>query len=87
MAIAFLSVTMVSALLYAVWVRADAKSRERGDFAEQMTQDSDEMTVFYASGPLNNQLIIVPEYAEHGPSGQADCDAIVDLFSPGFFGH
>ena len=69
---------MLLVLFYGAWVRADTESRERGVFAEQITQRSDEHVVFFASGPLNKQLTIVPEYAEFGPSGQADCDGVVD---------
>ena len=76
-AISFSSVLFL-VLLYGAWVRADAKSRERGAFAEEMTQGSEEETIFYASGPLNKQLTIVPEYAEFGPSGPVACDSIVD---------
>lgn len=67
-------------LLYGAWVRADTESRARGAFAEEMTQDSGEEIIFYASGLLNKQLTIVPEYAEFGPSGPVTCDAIVDNF-------
>ena len=77
-AIGFSSVALLLVLLYGAWVRADMDSRERGVFAEEMTQGSDEHIIFYASGPLNKQLTIVPEYAEFGPSGQADCDSLVD---------
>ncbi len=38
----------------------------------------DEHIIFYASVPLNKQLTIVPEYAAFCPSGQADCDSLVD---------
>jgi hypothetical protein len=77
-AIGVSAVVLLLAVLYCAWVRADAKSRERGAFAEEMTQGADEHIIFYASGPLNKQLTIVPEYAEFGPSGQADCDSLVD---------
>ncbi len=77
-AIGFSTVVLVLVVLYGIWLRANTKSRERGAFAEEMTQGTDEHVVFFASGPLNKQLTIVPEYAEFGPSGQADCDAEVD---------
>ena len=73
-AIGFSSVALLLALLYGAWVRADKESREPGALAEEMTQGSEEVVIFYASGPLNKQLTIVPRYAEFGPSGQADCD-------------
>ena len=77
-AIGFSSVALLLVVLYGTWVRADTESREQGAFAEEMTQGSEEEVIFYASGPLNKQLTIVPKYAEFGPSGQADCDSVVD---------
>lgn len=77
-AIGLSSVALLVVLLYGAWVRADTESRERGAFAEEMTQGSEEETIFYASGPLNKQLTIIPEFAEFGPSGQAECDSLVD---------
>jgi hypothetical protein len=77
-AIGVSAVVLLLAVLYCAWVRADAKSRERVAFAAEMTRGADDHIIFYASGPLNKQLTIVPEYAESGPSGQVDCDGIVD---------
>ena len=77
-AIGFSSVALLLLLFYGAWVRADTESRERRAFAEELTQGSEEEVIFYASGPLSKQLTIVPEYAEFGPSGQADCDGVVD---------
>lgn len=77
-AICFSSAALLVGVLYGAWVRPDADSRERGAFAAEMTRGAEEHIVFYASGPLNKQLTMVPECAEFGPSGQVDCDAIVD---------
>jgi hypothetical protein len=77
-AIGVSAIVLLLVLLYGAWVRADTESQERRAFAAEMTQGADEHIVFYASGPLNKQLTIVPEYTESGPSGQVDCDGIVD---------
>ncbi|MGH9699933.1 MAG: hypothetical protein ACRD5R_11570 [Candidatus Acidiferrales bacterium] len=77
-AIGFSSAALLLIVLYGAWVRADKDSRERGEFAAQMSGSFDEHIFFYAAGPLNKQLTIVPEYAEFGPSGQVSCDWIVD---------
>jgi hypothetical protein len=77
-AIGVSSVALLVVVLYGAWVRVDTESRERVAFAAEMTRGANEHIIFYSSGPLNKQLTIVPEYAEFGPSGQVDCDGIVD---------
>jgi|SRR5208282_717727 len=76
-AVIFSSVGLLLVLLYGAWVRADADSRMRGKFAEQLTEDSDGEIAFYASGMFGKSLVIIPEYADHEPD-QVACDTIVD---------
>jgi hypothetical protein len=76
--VVYLSIALVLVLLFGAWVRADADGRMRGEFAEKLTADNDEEIAFYASGLFGKRLMIVPEYADHEPGGQVDCDAIVD---------
>ncbi len=77
-AVVFSSITLLLVLLYGAWARADADSRMRGEFAEKLTEDNDEEIAFYASGPFGKRLVIIPEYADHEPGGQDDCDYVVD---------
>jgi hypothetical protein len=49
----------------------------RGEFADKLTAEFDENIAFYASGPFGKRLVIIPEYADHEPGGQVDCDTIV----------
>ena len=77
-ALVFSSVALILVLLYGAWIRADADSRVRGEFAEKLTEATDEEIAFYASGMFGKRLVIVPEYADHEPGGQVDCDAVVD---------
>lgn len=77
-AVVILSVALILVLLYGAWIRADADSRARGEFAEGLTEGTDEEICFYASGLFGKRLVIVPEYADHEPGGQDVCDALVD---------
>jgi hypothetical protein len=76
-AIVFSSVALILVLLCSAWIRADADSRMRGEFAEMLTQEYGEDVVFYASGMFGKRLTIVPEYADHEPGGQVDCDQVI----------
>jgi hypothetical protein len=75
-ALIFSSVILIVVLSCSLWIRADADSRMRGEFADKLTE-FDEDIAFYASGPFGKRLVIIPEYADHEPGGQADCDAVL----------
>ena len=77
-ALVFSSIALAIVLIYGAWVRADKDSRARGEFAEGLTEGNDEEICFYASGLFGKRLVIIPEYADHEPGGQDDCDALVD---------
>ena len=72
-------IVLLFGLLYCAWVRADAASHVREEFAEELTQEYGERIAFYASGPFGKRLAVIPRYGYSGPGLQADCDAAVDL--------
>jgi hypothetical protein len=78
-----LVIVFSAALLFAVagdvWIRADAAGRAGEEFTHELTERFDEEIAFYPSGTFGKQLMVVPEYADHAPGGQADCDVLVDL--------
>jgi hypothetical protein len=78
-----LVIVLSAALLFAaasdVWVRADTAGRAREEFTHELTERFDEKIAFYPSGTFGKRLMVVPEYADHAPGGQADCDELVDL--------
>ncbi len=49
-AVIFSSVGLLLVLLFGAWMRADAESRKREDFANELTEESDDNIAFYASG-------------------------------------
>lgn len=76
--VVFSSIALTLLLLCGAWVQADADSRIRREFADKLTQDANEEIDFYASGLFGRRLVIIPDYADHEPGGQVDCDSIVD---------
>jgi hypothetical protein len=74
-----LSAALLFAVAGALWVRVDAAARAREEFTNELTERFDEEIAFYSSGTFGQRLMVVPEYADHAPGGQADCDVLVDL--------
>ncbi len=72
------SVLLLFTLLYCAWVRADAASQVREEFAQELTREYGEHIACYASGPFGKRLVVIPRYGYSGPGLQADCDAAVD---------